>query len=436
MPRFSPIDHIIRETQTLLAKLSDLQPLSQQIPMVAIAHPHLALAAIEVHLKRQHQTVRSELTRFLATLTGASVDSMDPSVCQRQLTFHRLRFLGLLTQYDIFSDALTQRSERSLGILLTGLEVLARDAIQLPNHRFPVPPVLCYVDRGAGASIRRARTRLPGGSENPVAIIQVPRERLISSGIASSLVHEVGHQASAILDLVTLTKRTIMIDRAVPISERNRILWQSWMSEILADLWAVAKVGITAAQGIMSVLTLPPAFVFRTSPADPHPFPWIRVKLVCVMGNALYPHTQWAHLSRLWESLYPLTAVAEDHRTAIRSLESELPTIADFLLRQRPSSVRGKLLGEALYDPSIRPSALSMLWRRLKHDRAGWREITPARAFALIGYARMRNELDAREEARLFNCLLLHWAHGGPEQGTSAQSTLWLPSMQAKRLGS
>ena len=62
--------------------------------------------------------------------------------------------------------------------------------------------MVCYLARGPGAAIRRARTRLPGGGDNPVAIIRMPRERMIGSGIASSLVHEVGHQGAALLDLV------------------------------------------------------------------------------------------------------------------------------------------------------------------------------------------------------------------------------------------
>ena len=62
---------------------------------------------------------------------------------------------------------------------------------------------MCYLDRGHGAAIRRARARLPGGGMSPVAIIRVPRERMVGAGIASSLVHEVGHQAAALLDLNT-----------------------------------------------------------------------------------------------------------------------------------------------------------------------------------------------------------------------------------------
>ena len=74
-----------------------------------------------------------------------------------------------------FASALTQRSEHSTGVCL---------------------------DRSMGAAIRRARTRLPGGELNPVAIIRVPRERMVGTGIGSSLVHEVGHQGASLLDLV------------------------------------------------------------------------------------------------------------------------------------------------------------------------------------------------------------------------------------------
>ena len=74
--------------------------------------------------------------------------------------------------------------------------------LSLTGNYYKLPGLICYLDRSHGAAIRRARTRLPGGGDNPVAIIRMPRERMIGSGIASSLVHEVGHQAAALLDLV------------------------------------------------------------------------------------------------------------------------------------------------------------------------------------------------------------------------------------------
>ncbi|MGH9840790.1 MAG: hypothetical protein ACREEM_18590 [Blastocatellia bacterium] len=126
--------------------------------------------------------------------------SAAPANAHRRFTLLRLRFNLALSQFDIFADALTQRSEHGTGVWLAGPDVVAADALALPEEVYrPAgsPGLLCYLDRGHGAAIRRARTRLPGGGENPVAIVRVPRERMVGSGIASSLIHEVGHQAAA-----------------------------------------------------------------------------------------------------------------------------------------------------------------------------------------------------------------------------------------------
>src|SRR6266540_4353461 len=91
-----------------------------------------------------------------------------------------------------------------------GLDAVAADALSPLAPYMDLPPVVCYLDRGVGAAIRRARTRLPGGDANPVAIIRVPRERMIGSGIASSLVHEVGHEAAAQLDLINPLRQELV----------------------------------------------------------------------------------------------------------------------------------------------------------------------------------------------------------------------------------
>ncbi len=152
-----------------------------------------------------------------------------------------LRFLSVLSQFDIFTEVVTQRSEHSTGVWLAGLDVVAMDALQLPGNFFTPPPVACLLARGIGAAIRRARTRLPGGAENPVAIVRIPRERMIGSGIASSLFHEVGHQGSALLGLrASITPvLTDMQQEAGKMSDIWRY-WKRWINEILADLWAVS----------------------------------------------------------------------------------------------------------------------------------------------------------------------------------------------------
>ena len=121
-----------------------------------------------------------------------------------------------------------------------------------------------------------------------MAIIRVPRERLLSSGIAGSLIHEVGHQAAALLDLVQSLRQSL--SRRAEFSGNLKsvwLLWRGWISEIVADLWAIAQLGVAATVGLIGVMSLPRPFVFRIPDNDPHPFPWIRVRLNCHMGRTL-----------------------------------------------------------------------------------------------------------------------------------------------------
>ncbi|MGH8614458.1 MAG: hypothetical protein ACREYF_21165 [Gammaproteobacteria bacterium] len=53
----------------------------------------------------------------------------------------------MLSQFDLFADALTQRSEHETGVWLSGLDVVAADALSLPDY-YPSPPVVCYLDHG------------------------------------------------------------------------------------------------------------------------------------------------------------------------------------------------------------------------------------------------------------------------------------------------
>ena len=176
---------------------------------------------------------------------------------------------------------------------------MAADALRIPGNYYDPPPVICYVDRGQGAAIRRARTRLPGGRDNPVAVIRIPRERMVGSGIGSSLIHEVGHQAAALLDLINSLRPILKQKQLSSRTPGAWVLWERWISEIVADFWSVAKLGISSTIGLMAVVSLPRAFVFRIALDDPHPFPWIRVKLSCAMGSRVISSPAMAALLRV-----------------------------------------------------------------------------------------------------------------------------------------
>jgi hypothetical protein len=62
--------------------------------------------------------------------------------------------------------------------------------------------------------------------------------------------------------------------------------------------------------GLIGVVSLPRWFMFRINFDDPHPFPWIKAKLSCVIGDALYPHPQGRRVASVWESFYLLAGPA------------------------------------------------------------------------------------------------------------------------------
>jgi hypothetical protein len=430
-----PVWFMAQETRALLARLARVKPFVMHETMVpAAALLPASQIAIEQFLAQGRRELRARAHDFLRWLETREGQLAPPAEAQRRFTILRLRFNDLLSQLDTFADVLTQRSEHETGVWLSGLDVASAEALALPDY-YTAPPVICYLDRGHGAAIRRARTRLPGGGESPVAIIRVPRERMVGSGIASSLVHEVGHQGSALLDLAGSIRPILrgMQQQDDGPHDLAWRLWERWISEILADLWAIAKVGITSTLGLMGIVSLPSAFVFRISLDDPHPIPWLRVKLSCAIGNALYPHPQWNRLSKLWESFYPATDLSQPKRELFALMEQTLPEFVVLLVDHRPRSLRGRSLREALASDERRPENLIAQYQAWLATPQSIRYALPTLAFAAIGQARADGQIAPELEAKAIGNLLTDWAvrstldvamHCANTLGSTSQSTL------------
>jgi hypothetical protein len=403
---------IEQEARALLTRLERVKPFALHETMVAAAGLAPAAQSVIEHFlldgrRRLGQRVRGYLKWLRGPGRGAS-----PAEQQRRFTVIRLQFNDVLSQFDMFTEVITQRSEHETGVWLSGLDVVAQDALRVPGGYFEPPPVVCYLARGPGAAIRRARTRLPGGSQNPVAIIRVPRERMVGHGIASSLFHEVGHQGAALLSLVeSLRPRLQAVQAQLPPDQRAPWrCWERWVSEIVADLWSVAKLGIGSTLGLLGVVSLPRWFVFRPSVGDPHPIPWVRVLLSCAIGDALYPHQQWTTLAGVWRSLYPTDAVTEAHRRTLARLEATMPEFVALLVDHRPPALGGRSLREVLSVGDRRPEQLLASYRAWRAAPAAMGTAPPALVFAVLGQARAAGRLSPELESRLLSNLLTHWA--------------------------
>jgi hypothetical protein len=401
-----------QEARALLNRLGRIKPFVLQETMVpAAALSTAAQTAIESYLLEGRRKLRRQILDFLAWLETPEGRQASPAAAQKRFVLLRLRFNVVLSQFDIFSETMSQRSEAETGVWLAGLDVAAQDALALPGV-FESPPVVCYLARGAGAAIRRARTRLPGGGENPVAIIRIPRERMIGSGIASSLVHEVGHQGAALLDVLPALRDAVKAEpRAEGLEDTAWGLWERWLSEIVADFWSVARVGVTSTLGLLAVVSLPRAFVFRPNFDDPHPTPWVRVRLSCAMGDALYPHPQWGRLSRLWAQFYPTEGLGAQARALFAALEATMPRFIELLLTHRPAKLRGRTLAQALVRGEERqPLRLGELFREWRAAPARMRSASPSLVFAVLGQARADGAITPEAEGKALAELLRYWA--------------------------
>ena len=400
------------EARALLSRIARVKPFAMVMPRVPAAGiTPTAAKAIDHYVLQGQRRLLDRAREYLRWLEGPG-RAATPEEAQRRFSLLRLKFNAGLTQFDIFADALTLRAEHENGIWLAGLDVAANDALELAAPFFDPPPVVTYLDRGHGAAIRRARTRLPGGGENPVAIVRIPRERMVGSGIASSLVHEVGHQGAALLDLVDSLRLALQARQRETEGDEKRAwgLWERWISEIVADFWAMAKVGIAATQGLMAVVSLPRAFVFRIQPDDPHPFPWVRVKLSAATGSMLYPHPQWAAFDRLWESFYPRQGLNREQLRVIDALEATMPAFVRLLIEHRPKALRGRRLADVFPIRERQPAQLQALYEAWRKEPARMRRAAPTLVFAVLGQAKQDRKLGPGQESQLVGDLLNHWA--------------------------
>jgi hypothetical protein len=401
-----------QEARAMLRRLDRVKPFSLQDTMVPAAGLMPAsLIAIERYLIAGRGRLRGRVTDYIQWLRGPG-RAEPPRVIQRRFMVVRLGFNAALSQLDLFADAIGQRSETDVGVWLSGLDVAAQDALQLPDRYYEAPPIICYLHRGLGGAIRRARTRLPGGGESPAAIIRIPRERMIGFGIASSLVHEVGHQAAALLDLVPSLRVAIQktASSAPPAERAAWTMWERWISEIVADFWALARVGIGSTLGLIGIVSLPRRFVFRMALDDPHPFPWIRVELSCAIGNAVYRHPQWGQLAATWESFYPRAGLNSEEQSTLNALLATMPRFVALLTQHRPRALRGRSLLEVVPSADRAPQRLLAIHGAWQQRPQLMFDAPPTLVFAVLARARIAGHLSPETEDRLLGQLITHWA--------------------------
>jgi hypothetical protein len=236
------------------------------------------------------------------------------------------------------------------------------------------------------------------------------------------VVHEVGHQAAALLDLASSLRPALQEEgrRATPGERAAWELWSRWISEIVADVWSVGKLGVCSTLGLIGVVSLPAWAVFRIAVDDPHPVPWIRVRLSAAVGAALYPSPQWATLTAIWLAMYPSEGRPAAERATLAALEATLPRLAALLVDHRPPALGGRSLREVMPIEARRPPRLLAAWRSWEGSLREAAAAPPALALAVLGQARAAGLVTPEAEARMVGRLLTWWALRGTLEAARA----------------
>lgn len=414
---------LVNEAESLLTRLNTVKPFAFTMPMVPAAQvSDEALKGITDLIIKGNRELKGRVGRFINWLKSPASRNVSEEEAQGRFALLKLRFNALLDQLDIFADVISQRAEYESGVWVAGLDVLAADALKLEGGYYEAPPLICFLERGHGAAIRRARTRLPGGELNPVAVIQVPRERMVGSGIASSLIHEVGHQGAALLGLIDSLRIDIRLAQAGSRYKAAWDLYYRWISEIVADFWAMAHLGISATLGLMNVVSLPRYFMFRIKLDDPHPFPWIRVKLSLAVGRALYPHAQWDQFETLWQRMYPTEKLDGISRQVIAELIAAMPEFVQVMLNHRSEPLRGNRLADIFPYRNRQPARLQQLYQSWRFEPEQMSVAPPSLVFAVIGQAHADTNISARDENKVLSRWLTRWAFLRSENRTMKAS--------------
>jgi hypothetical protein len=407
-------EFIANEAEAMLIRLKQLKPFSMTVAMVkSAAVSDRAFTGVNDHVNQAKRKLSISVIAFIRKLRHEKHEgAVDPVALQNQFAMLKLRFNSILDQLDIYADVLTQRSEQETGTWLRGLDIFAEDGLLPGKKYFEMPALMVYLDRGHGAAIRRARTRLPGGDLNPVAVIQIPRERMCGNGISASLIHEVGHQGAELIGLTqALKEATHEVGARKTKNKRAWTYFERWVSEIVADFWAIAQLGIGATQGLMGVVSLPAYFQFRLDLNDPHPAPFVRVLLSCRTGGILFPDPQWQRLEQLWKSFYPTGNLPAQKRQDLHELIEEMPEFIRLMINLRLKALNNQRLVEIFPVAERQPHLLRAHYEKIKTDRSILKHIPPTLLFAIAGQAKADFKLCAKSESRLIQKQLTNWAN-------------------------
>ncbi|MBN3508314.1 hypothetical protein JYB55_05610 [Mycolicibacterium septicum] len=355
----------------------------------AVAAPE-AWASVETYLRHK---VRDRLAAIVAGLCAEAgilqrraLAEGDVAAMRRDVLRLRARYLQVETVLDFYGDAVNTRTNATMRDLLRGFDTLASDSMArtLEPLSIDAPPALVYVDKGLGAAILRAGVRLWDSSHpSPAAAIKLTRHNL---SFPTAMLHETGHQVAHLTGWnAELAEALTSVLR--PRSREVAELWASWASEIAADVHAFGQAGWTPLFALANVVDGSTDQVYRILPADPHPFPLIRVLFNVAMCRVWFGPGPWDRIGAAWLARHPVSRAPDDVAGVTRLSLTALGDIVDVCTRRRMNAFRDAPLSGVIDPRRASPQALASFAATAGESLATsayLRRRDPLRVFAIL----------------------------------------------------
>ncbi len=384
--------------QELLARLQQLRLPSSSLPSVAAAAIRpVTLQSIESGLRQSNSRLQRDVLDLLKSLKTGSGRATKPGLVNLRVTLLQMRADSLFTTYDMLFDAIASRSDAQVGMEMAGCDILLAQASAVEVPGYQSPPVFSYPDsQTRGGAINRARTTLPGQVVLAASLVRISRES--NPTRLSSAHHEIGHQLAADLNMLEPSAQLIGTTiKARGVSPRIAALWQSWTSELVADVFGICfSGGAPAVDGLQRVLSLPPPLLFRIREGDPHPPGAVRVPFALAFAREVAPHPLLKRLEqRFWQTYGDGLRTMAGQRT--KAIAAVAPMVARALAREPFSGLGQRSVMDATRTIRKRIARAVRAAENgpLPNTEALARE-NPLVAYAMLGFARIDGRLSPR----------------------------------------
>lgn len=296
--------------------------------------------------------------------------------------------------FDTYLDVLSQRKIPALGRILSGCDVIARDALNKDHPALSIieaPIVFC--DRGFGASIIREGVSFPGNIKNPLPLLQIPYSRLSSKHELTSIVHEAGHEGLTRLDLVRILPDAIRSGlTAFKVPTNVAELFGLWSSEIGPDFWTFCASGIAQTSSIREILSLPSTNVFQLSWVDPHPPPYLRVLLSFEWCRRQWGRGEWDDWEKDWDTLYPLDSAPSGVQRILRIGRKCIPIIGKILFNTKFRVLNGRRLPDLFDLTALDPANIRKIVDSIESGKLDLTGISPCVQLSVFRMIRDRKK--------------------------------------------